>query len=88
MNPLVWKQTALDLLADIYVSASVAERELIARIVERVNRQLRDDPEAGESRSGTMRILVELPMVFDFAVDKYGVVVVLKVRWRPSRRRS
>jgi len=81
-----WKESALDTLADIYVLATVPQRELIAATVERITRRLGSDPWfLGESR-GTehRRVWFHFPLVVGFElvigqpkVNVYHVALLL-----------
>jgi len=54
---LIWRDSALDALADIYVAADPANRAIISAEVEELNAQLRLNPTTvGESRSGSDRM--------------------------------
>ena len=65
-----WFTTALDELADIYVSADVAERDRIAGGVAAFNACLAEDPFAvGESRQFDIRIAFPSRLCVYFRVD-------------------
>jgi hypothetical protein len=75
MYTVIWRTTALDRLADLYVAASVADRERLATGVEALNSQLAHDPLAiGESRAGDRRIAFT-----DYLVVRYRVDTVQRV---------
>jgi hypothetical protein len=58
-----WSEHASDQHADIWVAATVDERDVIERAVLRTNRLLGDDPEnEGESRPGGARVLIAPPL--------------------------
>ncbi len=57
MFALNWTEEALNELAEIYVAATVEERERMARGVDALNARLRNDPlTEGESRTGGLRM--------------------------------
>jgi plasmid stabilization system protein ParE len=57
MFALNWTEQALNELAEIYVTATVEERERMARGVDALNTRLRSDPlNEGESRTGGLRM--------------------------------
>jgi len=87
MNPVVWLETALDLLADIWVQATPEERDRIAAAIDRANAELADDPSgSGESRSGNDRVLCRLPIAVRFRVDPGPTVIVYHVHHVRARR--
>jgi hypothetical protein len=87
VNAVVWRNKALDELADIWVRTPAAGRPAIEAAVERIKRLLRDDPAAqGESRGGAWRVMFEPPLGVTFHVDDAaGVVTVARVRLLRSR---
>ena len=85
MFELDWPTEVLDELADIWVTASPADRDHIGAGIERLNRALVRDPfEVGESRSDPFRVTFEAGLSISFSVVAYKVRVV-NVR-RPERR--
>lgn len=57
MFAVLWRTSALDSLADVYVGADAAERERIAAGVTELNRSLAINPlDVGESRAGHDRV--------------------------------
>lgn len=76
MFALIWWNAALDQLADVYVSATPAERARIAAAVDALNARLRADPLAeGESRSGGRRIAFIALAAIGFHVSEADRVV-------------
>ena len=76
MYTVVWRTTALDRLADLYVAASSAERERMAAGVEDLNTQLARDPLAvGESRDADRRVAFPDLLVVRYRVDTVQRVV-------------
>ena len=70
MIPVEWDDSTRDRLADLYVATTPEEREIIAREVERLERDLRRDPlEVGESRVPFVRVVSRGPLVFWFRVN-------------------
>lgn len=81
MNP-EWDERALDVLADIWVQITPAERERVEAAVNRVNRLLRDDPLGrGESRTSRVRVMFEEPLTVFFRAVAGQVARVLHVRF-------
>ena len=76
MYDVIWREGLLDRLADLYVAASVHDRERMARGVQGLNRRLKDEPmDVGESRPDGFRV-VFLPLLFvTFHVDDAQMVV-------------
>ena len=65
-----WLDSALDALADIYVAATVPDRERMATGVERFNRRIALNPnDVGESRDGGYRVDFPPLLVVYFHVD-------------------
>lgn len=72
-----WEEPTLDRLADIYVEAAPAERDAIARCVERINAQLALDPwTPGEDRGPGRRVWFHPPLVVGYDLLPGGVVLV------------
>ena len=68
---VIWKTVALDHLADVYVSLSVADRNRMANGIEGLNRRLADEPlEVGESRFSGIRIAFPALLTVTFHVDE------------------
>jgi len=79
---VLWKPTAEADLARIWTAAT--DRNAVAAAADRIDALLARDPHSrGESRGGSIRIMVELPLAVHFRVqDADRMVYVLKV-WRP-----
>src|SRR5438128_661293 len=76
-----WSNRALDLLADIYVAATPAERSRIASGVDALNARLRSEPlNEGESRPGGRRITFPPLRAVVFRVSMDRVVRVTTVK--------
>ena len=89
MNAVIWLESALDALADIWVTVAPDERERIEGGVDRINRTLARDRDAGESREGNNRVLHVVPVTVRFRVEPGPVVVVYQVHFvRPRRGNS
>lgn len=76
-----WKEIALDRLADVYVAAPTpAERDAIARCVERINAQLAVDPwRLGEDRGPGRRVWFTPPLMEVYDLPPGGGAVVIHV---------
>lgn len=86
MYGLTWTDPALDALADIYLGASVAERERIAPGVEALNARLQDDPlEEGESRYDGFRLTFPPLLCVLFLVSETDQHVFVGRVWRYGR---
>ena len=87
MFVLVWTEHALDDLADAWVAADPATRERIEAGINRLNAELRDNPnEVGESRPDNRRIGFAGPLVVIFRIDMNARVVRVNHAWVPARR--
>ena len=73
-----WEEPTLDRLADIYLEAPTpADREAIARCVERINAQLAVDPwTPGEDRGPSRRVWFSHPLVVGYDLVPGGGVLV------------
>ena len=89
MNLVVWRDRALDQLADIWVQAAAADRPAIETAIEQINRILRDDPASqGESRAGNWRVMFQRPLSIVFTFNSNArKVIVSSVKLIRSRRR-
>lgn len=78
---VIWLRRALDELADLWSSAR--DRGSITIAAQQMDRRLEVDPlSVGESRSGSLRILMERPLAIHYKVSStHQTVFVLKV-WR------
>jgi hypothetical protein len=71
MYTVMWLESALDKLAEIYVAAEANERERISSGVERLNQRLAESPlEVGESRGGSLRMAFLHLLAVRFRVDE------------------
>ena len=80
MFPVIWRDPALDALADAYVRADLPTRDAIEQAVTRLNTALAADPNGvGESRPGRgRRIAFDSPCAINFTVDDTdGAVLVM-----------
>ena len=85
MMRVEWLQSALDDLADIWTRADSPRRKAITVASHDVDHRLGNDPwHAGESRSGSQRVLFAEPLIVFFRIEADGrTVTVLSVReWR------
>ena len=72
-----WEEPTLERLADIYVEVTPAEREAIARCVERINARLAVDPwTPGEDRGPGRRVWFTHPLVVGYDLVPGGGVLV------------
>jgi hypothetical protein len=86
-----WLETARQELGKIWEQADPAGREVLRRIVPRVNDRLAIAPYTqGESRPGKdIRILFELPLTVRYRIERFhGAVVVVRVRLIGKRPRT
>jgi len=76
-----WKRTALEELADVWLSATSDNRDAVTRAAQNLDEQLRIDAhDLGESRPGDERIVFDSPLAAVFEVDQeHSVVRVLQV---------
>jgi hypothetical protein len=76
MYTVIWSDSALDRLAELYVAASPGERNRMALGIDAFNRLLSEQPlEVGESRSGLMRIGFPDLLAVRFRVDSDARIV-------------
>lgn len=67
MNEVEWTENARDQLADIWIAATPAERIRFEGVLLCLAKDLVDDPlEVGESRSGSVRVVVRSSLVIWF----------------------
>ena len=80
-----WKRTAKDQLASIWMNAK--DRASVTAAAQQIDDWLQTNPgTCGESRSGSRRILVVLPLAVVFKVhEQQEKVTVLSVRYTPPR---
>ena len=70
MYAVIWRDAALNELADAFVLADLARCDALEQSVLRLNAQLAADPrEVGESRSGNLRVAFDKPVAINFLVD-------------------
>lgn len=83
---VTWKPSVKGRLADIWMTAP--DRRAVTEAANSIDGLLRADPLGrGESRSGTTRILIVLPLAVVYEVDQDDrLVQVLSVRHVPVRR--
>ena len=86
MFAVVWANKALDELADIWVIATPELRDRIETSVQRLGRQLQDDPSAlGESRANNRRVAFDPPIAIIYRIDTAGRAVVITHVWRHGK---
>ncbi len=82
---VLWMPAAEERLASIWVHAD--DRNEITQAAHRIDQTLRADPEdAGESRSGEMRLLLAPPLGVLFLVSPDDRRVSVLTVWRFDRR--
>jgi hypothetical protein len=82
MWAVIWRDTALDELADDMVRADLATQDLIAQQVQALNRRLALDPlNEGESRTGRVRVAFADPVGILFTVSATDQVVWVTHFW-------
>ena len=85
MSVVVWRDRALDQLADVYVAASVVERTKLSSEVDYVNRRLADNGLfEGESRGGFGRVMIGELLVVFYSVVPSEPTRIIEVR--PNKR--
>ncbi len=85
MSVVVWRDRALDQLADVYVAASTDERKKLSAEVEYVNRRLAENGLfQGESRGGYGRVMFGDLLVIIYSVVPTEPTRVIEVR--PNKR--
>ena len=71
MYTVLWLESALDTLAEVYVAALAEERDRIGSGVESLNLRLAVSPlEEGESRGGSVRMAFPPLLAVRFRVDE------------------
>ena len=84
MFAVIWREAALDELADHFVRADGDRRDQIERAVLGFNARLANDPlHFGESRSGRTRVAVDGRCAIYFRVEDAQQVAVV-THFRPS----
>jgi len=83
MWAVIWRDLALDALADVFVAADLLTRDAIEQAVTRLNARLASDPETlGESRPGPgRRIAYDSPRAIRFTVYPTDRVVRVTRFW-------
>lgn len=84
---IVWEESALNELADIWLRADASERRCITSATDELEHRLKTRPsEQGESRSRDRRIFHAPPLGVIFRVkEESQTVIVLRV-WHIRRR--
>ena len=84
---VVWKSTAQQMLAELWLSAT--DRQIVANAADRIDALLRENPAGvGESRDGEARILLVQPLGVDYRLhpDDQLVNVIAVWRFDPTAR--
>jgi plasmid stabilization system protein ParE len=85
MFTVIWRTSALDELADYYVTLDLPEQRRLDRDLESFNRQLSNDPtNIGESRAGSLRVAFVNVFVVRFEVNLIDQVVRVRSLKRTS----
>jgi hypothetical protein len=83
-----WQRTALEQLAEIWLSASSNDRAAITAAARQIEDALQFDAHArGESRSKSWRIIFATPLAVRFEADPDQCVAKILRAWRYSTRR-
>ena len=70
MFEVIWRDSALDELADAFVLADMLKRHALEQAVLKLNAQLAAEPfDLGESRDGDDRVAFEKPCAINYWVD-------------------
>ena len=70
MFAVIWRDAALNQLADAWVLADLPTRDAIEQAINRLNSRLAADPRhLGESRVGRRRVAFDAPCAISFVVD-------------------
>jgi hypothetical protein len=86
MWAMMWRDIALDGMAEVYVALDPADRTRLAREVEWLNARLRSDPHGvGESREGGDRIAFVFRLAVYFHVDEVARLVTVNSVRRTAR---
>ncbi|WP_020471839.1 hypothetical protein [Zavarzinella formosa] len=70
MFAVIWRDAALDQLAEAFVQADLSARDVIEKCVNRFNSELAINPrQFGESRGGRLRVAFDAPCGIYFVAD-------------------
>lgn len=84
---VIWEESVLDELADIWLRADAPERRRITSAAAEIERRLIGDPKnEGESRSANRRILHAPPLGVIFRVKEPSQIVQVLRVWHVRRR--
>lgn len=84
---IVWEESALDELAEIWLRADASERRRVTSAAADIERRLSRDPsDQGESRSHHRRILHSPPLGVIFRVKEASQSVLVLRVWHIRRR--
>jgi hypothetical protein len=82
MNAVIWRDSALEALADAFVLSDLPTQDNIERIVKGLNARLLSDPHTlGESRGGQRRIAYRAPCAISFLIDDSSGIVRVTHFW-------
>lgn len=81
MSEVIWSESAMDQLAEFYVSLNPIERNRLFQIVASLNEILAENSQfIGESREGNRRIHFVPPLAVTYSVIPFGPIRVDKIR--------
>ncbi len=82
-----WLQSALDMLAELWMQAASDQRQALTAASHQIDQRLSRDPhQEGESRSGGRRLTFVAPLAVTFQIEADGrTVTVLRVHVFRSR---
>jgi len=87
MYSVEWTHLALNLLADVWLSAQATERRRITAAIDLIDRLLRERPlDEGESREGERRVTFAAPIGVSFQIDHSLRRVTVLGAWRFNAR--
>jgi hypothetical protein len=89
MYRVVWRRSALDEMAALWIDADTTLRESITLAAAEIDSLLADSPnEVGESRPNNRRIAFVPPLGFLFQVNSETHRVIVIHVWSPERHKS
>lgn len=87
MFEVEWTEAALNALSEAWLTANSEQRRRITQASDALDTQLRENPlDVGESREGSRRLAIEMPLVVTFRVNlqtRTVLVSTVRLRWNP-----
>jgi len=81
MSAVIWTEEALDNLSDIYVQATLEQRDVLVERVDFINQRLQENAMfEGESRSGPNRVAFFPPMCVLYSAKPHRPIFIVRVR--------